>query len=220
MNQSNQHPESIEDVKKYLFKRIWLWTTYKPIWIKIAFGIGAVVIIIAFARLDIFGEPYSRYSKSLIPWRLPFDPALPLIPLEITYDIEDSMGIRPGTLGDNASTGDRIILTFKAGTKCWATVFCVDSKGIHPIFRGNLSPTLIDQNKSYSLKFKLDSTTGHEVYYVIAAHEKFDFDQDIKPHLKTVFPAGYSKGPVISKYKIKLPDRFVHDLVYFEHLSK
>jgi hypothetical protein len=145
----------------------------------------------------------------------------PVVPLILSYDIEDERGRRTGKLDDTCYSGNRIYISFKAGIPSWITVFGVDIKGEpFPVYKRKLAPSFITADKLYIVHFQLDETTGKEVYYAIAASEEFDFDADIRPMVDKVFPKIGSKGLVFSEYQIELPEKFTQEFVYFNHLPK
>lgn len=221
MTPGNKTPESLADVKKNIFRNVWKWGSKKPRWVKMIFSIAAVILLLIAARLNFFGEPFHRYSKLVLPIYIPaVDPAVPVIPFSLRYEIEDLLGRRTGKLGDTCYHGDHLYISFKAGLSCWVSLFGVDSKGIYPVFRGKLAPSHIEKEQNYTLDFKLDETVGNEIYYAIAASESFSFQEEIEPHLRNVFPTGDSKGPVFWEYQIELPEKFTQKFIYFKHLSR
>jgi len=168
-----------------------------------------------------FGEPYYRYAKLIFPAKLTgIDPANPVIALSFGYEIEDDMGRRTGKLGEAVYSGDRIYLLVEAESNCWLSLFCVDAKGIHPVFREKFEPSFIEKGKPYRLDFSLDETVGNEVYYAILAHQAFSFEADIRPNLQRVFPEGNSKGPKCSKFRLELPEQYTQKLIFFYHASR
>jgi hypothetical protein len=188
---------------------------------RILFSLLLIVLLIFAARLNFFGKPYYRYSKLIIPWHISgVDAEKPVISLSFSYEIEDSKGRRIGQLGDVCYTGDRIFLSFQANAKSWISVFGIDANGIYPLFQRKFSPSLVDKEKKYTLSFELNSATGNEIYYVVAGHENFDFDESIRPHLKATFPQGNSKGPAFSKYQMNLSDIFTQRFIYFQHMNR
>lgn len=221
MTKRNNAPESPADVGKQFFKRIWLWLVGKPLSTKILVSFAVIVVFFALSRMKFWGEPYYSYAKLMLPVHLPgVDVVKPAIGLALGYEIEDNMGRRGGKLGATVYSGDRIYLSFEASHACWLSVFGVDAKGIHPIFREKLSPSLIEKELKYTLDFILDETIGNEVYYAIAAHEEFSFEKDIQPHLRRVFPQGHTKGPKFSEYQLSLPPQYVVSMIYFQHASR
>lgn len=219
MSQENKTPESFGDIGKLYFKKCWIWISNKPLWLKA--GVVIIIILLSFlaARANLLGEPWYYYTKKVIPYIPFFDDERSLISVSLSYEIEDAMGTRIGKLGDVCYDGDRIYLSFKVNTPCWVSVFGVDSKGIYPIFYEQFSPFKVDKDVSYRRSFQLDQTEGNEIYYVIAAHDKFDFEEHLRPILKEIFPQGNSKGPVFSKYQINLPETFTQEFIYFKHLN-
>lgn len=221
MSQKNKTPESLEDVKKHLFRNVWIWFSQKPRWVKIIFSIAGVVLLLIAARLNLFGEPFYCYSKLVLPIYISsVDPKTPVISLLLSYEIEDNFGRRTGKLGDTCYDGDHLYISFKSGLPCWVSVFGVDSKAIYPVFKEKLDPSFIENEQNYTLDFSLDKTAGNEVYYAIAASEPFSFQEEIEPHLMNVFPAGNSKGPAFSEYQLELPEKFTQEFIYFKHLSR
>ncbi len=215
-----QNPESLEDVKKSVFKKTWNWLGKKSLRFKIALGLIAVIVLFALARINAFGEPFYLYARLILPVQISgIDPSQPVIPLSLNYEIENEYGRRGGKLGGAYDTGDHIFLSFRAGLSCWITVFGIDAKGIHNVFGDSLSPRLIEKDQTYTINFELDETVGVEIYYAIVASEKFNFEEEIKPHLENNFPEGHSKGPVFSNYELKLPSKFVQGHIYFNHLG-
>ena len=178
-----------------------------------------LLLLFTGARLSFFGEPYDRYAKLILPAKIPrFDPDIPVIALSFRYDIEDNMGRRTGKLGEAVYSGDRIYLSVKAGSNCWLSVFGVDAKGVHPVFREKFEPSFIEKGE-HSLDFSLDEAVGNEVYYAIAASKAFSFEEDIQPNLQRVFPEGNSKGPKFSEFRLELPEQYTQNLIYFYHAS-
>ncbi len=221
MAQANKTPESLADVKKHIFRNVWIWLGQKPRWVKIIFSFAGVILLLIVARLNFLGEPFYRYSKLLLPASISaVDPTAPVIPLFLSYEIEDSFERRPGKLGDTSYDGDHLFISFKAGIQCWVSVFGVDSNGIHAVFRHKLDPSLIEKGQTYTPDFELDKTVGNEIYYAIAASEPFNFHHEIEPHLKNVFGEGNSKGPSFSEYQLRLPEKFTQKFIYFKHLSR
>ncbi len=221
MVEDKRIPESIEDVKKQVFRGIWIWISKKSLGLKIVFCVLFVIILFSLSRINIFGEPYYGYSKLIFPVNITgVDPVHSVIPLSLSYEIQGHMGRRTGKLGDVCYDEDYIYLYFAAGKNCWVSVFCVDSKGIHPVFRKELSPNYVEKDETYTIDFELDETIGTEIYYAIAAYEKFSFEEDIKPYLDQVFSQGNSKGPAFSRYELKLPKMFTQKLIYFKHLAR
>lgn len=221
MAMKNKTPESLTDLKKHIFSRTWLWMSHKPAWLKIVIGIIAVIVLLTAARFNFFGNTFYQYSRVLLPGHIPLvDPAIPVIPFSMKYEIEDQLGKRIGKLGDICYSGDQLTISFMAGIPCWVTVFGVDSKGIHPVFRTKLDPSLIEKEQNYPLSFTLDETLGNEIYYAIAAPESFRFQEEIEPFLRCVFPSGNSKGPSFSEYQLELPEKFTQNFIYFNHLSR
>jgi hypothetical protein len=220
MNELRHIPESIRDAKKHIFKKAWVWIGTKPLWLKAAIILIIACAMIFSARLNFFGEPYFKYSQLFIPWHLPgVDPVQPLISLLFSYEIKDASGRkREGKLGDVCYSKDRIYLSVRTDRKCYICIFGIDSKGIHPVLKKNgPSPIFIDRDKNYEIDFRLDDTTGLEIYYAIASHTRFDFDESINPYLKFVFHQGTSKGPQFSEFHLQLPDEFVQRFIYFQH---
>lgn len=221
MPESKLQPESLEDVHKHFFKRAWMWMAERPGWVKILAGLGLVLLLLAGARLNFFGEPYYRYARFVLPAKLSgIDASIPVVALSFGYEIEDDMSRRAGKLGETVYSGDRIYLSVQAGSNCWLSVFCVDAIGIHPVFREKLAPSLVEKGQTHTLEFSLDETVGKEIYYAVAASEVFSFEADIRPNLRQVFPQGHSKGPKFSEYHLKLPEQFTQKLVYFQHAAR
>lgn len=217
----NKPPESVDDVRKIAFRKTWKWFSKQSIGIKILFVILLILILLVIARLNFFGEPYYSYSRLIIPIEVPgVDPERTIVPLSLHFEIEDRMGRRTGKLGDNYYSGDHIYLSFNTGSPSWVTVFCVDSKGIQPVFRQKFSPSKVERDKTYTLEFELDDTLGREFYYAIAASKKFDFEREIRVQLKEIFPEGNSKGPLFSEYSLELGSEFTQKLIHFNHLSR
>lgn len=221
MAKKNTAPESPTDVGKQLFKRAWQWWAGRPWWAKILASLAIIIVLFATSRLKFFGEPYYDYARLILPIHLPgVDEIKPAIGLSLAYEIEDSMGRRGGKLGETIYSGDRIYLSLEASHTCWLSVFGVDAKGIHPIFREKLSPSLIEKGLKYTLDFILDETVGNEVYYAVAAHEEFSFEEDIQPYLQRVFPQGHTKGPKFSEYQLSLPPQYAMSMIYFQHANR
>ena len=220
MTEEGKPPESLGEVKARIFKKTWIWVSSLPMGLKIIVGIVGALFLIVTARFNLLGNTYYDYSKKLIPLKLRIDPELSVVPISFQFEIEDQMGRRTGKLSDTYYTGDRVYLSFKAGSPCWITIIGVDSKKIYPVFRHKLSPSKIEKDQKYTLNFKLDNTVGWEIYYAIAAHENFDFEGDISPRLRRIFPEGNSKGPVFSNYSLTLPDKFTQKILYFNHSSR
>lgn len=198
-----------------------MWLAGKPWWAKILAGLTIILVFFAACRLNFLGEPYYGYAKLMLPVHLPgVDAVKPAIGLSLGYDVEDNMGRRGGKLGATIYSGDRIYLSLEASHACWLSVFGVDAKGIHPVFREKLSPSLIDKELKYTLDFTLDETVGNEVYYAVAAHEEFSYEKDIQPHLRRVFPEGHTKGPRFSEYQLSLPPQYAMSMIYFQHASR
>ena len=222
MDQENQTPGSLKELKQHFFKKIWNWIIVKSAGYKIAFGVGCIILLVVAARLNFFGEPYFKYARLIIPMHIPcVDEEAPSIPLILSYEIEDKRGRRTGKLGDTCYSGDRIYISLKAGEPSWITVFGVDSKRKpFPIHKQKLNPDFMVADKYYTYHFTLDHTIGSEVYYAIAAPEEFNFEENIRPSLDDVFSKIGSKGPVFSEYQLELPDKFTQEFIYFRHLSQ
>jgi hypothetical protein len=214
-------PVSIADVKRQLFKKTWKWIVRRPIWARALLTLLILVILIGLARLELLGERAYRYARILLPGQVDMvDPAVVVVPLAMDFEVEDSMGRRPGKLGQTLLSGDRLHLTFSAGRMAWVTLFAVDSVGIHPVFQGRLAPSFVEQDRAYTLSFELDDTIGPEVYYLLASGEEFDFSHEVRPQLDLVFPEGRIKGPSFSPYELELPARFSQDMFFFEHAAR
>lgn len=222
MTDTDKAPSSVEDIKKHFFRKTWILIIKQPLYLKIIFCLAIAGLLVFSARLNFFGDPYYKYSKFIIPIRIPsVDPEQPAISLIYKYEIEDPKGRRTGVLGDNLYSGDRVFLSFKSNLDCWVSVFGVDSRRIFPLWRKNFTPEKIEKNIEYSVQpFELDETTGNEIYYLIASHKKFNFDKSIRPYLRKLFPQGSSKGAVFYKYQMELSDDFAQRFIYFNHLSR
>jgi len=205
-----------EKIEKFFLK----WFFQQKRWIQLVIAISILIFLLGLARSNFLGEQLYRLSKILIPLDIPWvDPPKPMIPLYFSYEIEDQINRRDGKLGGTCYTGDRIYLNYRTGIACWITLFGVDSKGVHPILQNKFNPIFIEKDKPYSEVFTLDNTSGYEVYYAVAAMDKFDFDKDIRPYIKPLnFQTG-AKGPTLSEYQLNLSERFRHEYLYFNHLS-
>jgi hypothetical protein len=214
-------PSSVEDVQKSFFRRGWTWFQLRSRITQTFLALGLVAALFILARLQLLSERAQRLSQILVPVDIPFlDPHQPVVPIDLRFTIEDRLtGIRQGRLGDVVASGERIGLEFEAGSAAWVTVFGIDSKGIHPIFGKDLNPRFVEKGEPYRREITLDSTVGPEVYYAIAAAREFDFSEDLRPHLKTLFPEGRIKGPRFSAYELRLPEKLSQDLIYFEHVA-
>lgn len=181
-----------------------------------------IVLPLTIARLGYGGEKSYHYSKLLIPCHITFiDGDRVAVPLIFSFTVEDDMGKRNGKLGATYYSGDRIDLSFSVGVASWLTVFCVDSKGIHKVFpKTSFDPLKVEKGHPYATSFSLDETVGTEIYYAIASDRQFNFQKDIEPKLKTLFPTGSAKGPVFSAYALKLSDDFTQQFIYFNHHSR
>lgn len=219
MSQETKTPESVGDIIKIYFRKFWIWISRQPLWLKVSFVMIMLLSIFLAARTNLLGEPWYDYTKKVIPYIPYIDAERSAISISLSYEIEDTMGKRIGKLGDVCYDGDRIYLSFKVNTSCWVNIFGVDSNGIYPIFRKTLSPFKVEKGEPYTRSFELDQTEGNEIYYVIAAHDKFNFEEHVRPKLKEIFPQGNSKGPVFSKYQLNLPEIFVEEFIYFKHLN-
>lgn len=113
-------------------------------------------------------------------------------------------------------SGSQITLKAVLGAPAWLTVFCMDRKGVHPLFRNKLEPSNVVAG-SYILDFKLDDTQGREIYFAIAGETVFSFEEDIAPTLEQSFTNG-SKGPVGKVASLPLPDHLNQVFIGFNHL--
>jgi hypothetical protein len=201
--------ESIDDFKKRVFQRTWLWLRKKPLWAKILVAILAFAFIVLFSRMNLLGEPLYRLSTFIIPLQ---NPALFLT---MDYSISDTYGIRTGKKNDLCHSGDYINLSFIPSDDCWSTLFCLDSKGIHPLFDNSLEPQLLKGGKSILIKFNLDTILGNEIYYAVATRKNFSFEKKIIPNLgKSTIGI---KGPDWGNYRLNLPKGFIQEYFSFKH---
>ena len=214
-------PESLDEAIKRFFARVWILVTGGPFWRRILTALFIVVVILALARIRMLGDPAYRYAMALFPFQIAMvDEAEAAIPLAFSYEGASAMGIRrAGKLGETFQTGDTLYLSFSVGVPCWVTVFCIDGKGIQPVFGEGLNPVKVEKGVPYSVDFTLNDTLGTEIYYAVARGKKFAFEQDIKPHLSQRFPKLNSKGPAISQYDLKLPSDYRKKWIYFEHAA-
>jgi hypothetical protein len=212
-------PDSAEDIQKHLFRRGWTWLQRQSRTAQLALALGFLIVLFTLARLQLLSERVQRISRILVPIEIPvLDPPQPFVPISLDYTVEDRVtGVREGRLGDTVVSGDRVDLELQVGGTAWVVLFGIDSKGTHPVFGDGFRPRLVERDSTYRQRITLDSTVGREVYYAIAAPRKFDFSDDILPHIRRIFPEGRVKGPAFSTYELRLPKGFNQDLIYFEH---
>jgi hypothetical protein len=202
-------PESMEDVEKRVFRRAWLWLRRQPLWIKILLAILAGAYFIAFSRMDLIGETFYRLSTFIIPLQKP------ALFLTLDYSVQGAQGSRIGKKNDVCHNGDYISLCVIPSDSCWLTLFCIDSKGIHPLFNSGLEPQMIRGEKPLFVKFNLDTTIGNDVYCAIAARKNYSFEKTIKPNLDKS-NAGV-KGPDFGDFRLNIPRGFFYEYFGFRH---
>ena len=202
------------------FTRVWSFIRPKTLASKICLVFVFFIILFVLARCNIFGNPYYRFAKTLLPWKIPIcDPDEPVVLISITFKVKDDIGKLDATY----YTGDSFSLSFTVNRSCYVVLFGIDSEGIKPYFGDNLSS--IDNLSSSPVNkgshpvcnnFELNGTVGPEIYYAVAATKNFSYKKHIQKRLKKKFPKGNSKG-LVSKYKLDLPKDFAQDYFYFTH---
>jgi hypothetical protein len=202
-------PKSIPEIKKRIFQSAWIWLCKQSIWLKILIAILIIFFLLVISRMNFIGEPWYRISGLIIPLQKP------ALFLNMDYTITDAHGTRAGKKNDLCHNGDYIDLSVSSSDECWLTLFCLDSKGIHPLFNNSLEPKLIRGEKFIQIKFNLDTTIGNEVYYAIAARKNFSFEKIVKPNLGKVNTGG--KGPDFGNYRLNLSRGFVSEYFGFKH---
>ncbi len=222
METSNKTPESLDDVKKRLFARAWSGMARGSLKLRVSIGLLILLILLGLARCHFFGDLGYRYAKALLPFSIPVvDEAQAVIPLLLQYQVADAYtGRRNGKLGETLRTGDHVFVSFKVGRPCWVTVFCIDSKGVQPVFGEGLDPLKVEKSEFYTLDFKLNDTLGPEIYYAVAKTDKFRFKKHVEPYLKRRFPKLTSKGPARSQFDLELPPQYQKKWFFFEHVAK
>lgn len=215
----NKTPISWEDFKRKSFITFIQWFNKKSIIIKIIIVLLMVLLFAATARFHLIGNTAYQFSKVIFPFYIWWiDPPFPVIPTTFWYDIENSNGRRSGKLGDICRSDDRIYLSFKMGIDCFVSVFSLDPKGIYPIFNNKLDPSYVKKDYQYTLNFKLDHTSGQEIYYIVASLDAFKFNKDILPAIPNYSKHSISKGPEFSNYSLVLPRKFTSQVLHCKHL--
>ncbi len=214
-------PESLNDLKKIMFKRTWVWIRNKTLLNKVFIILFILFTLIICARINLLGHRYYILTKRLFNVHISgIDLEEPVISLYLNYHINDDMGKRIGRLGDITYSGDEISLSIKANRDCWVCIICLDEKGIYPIFHNQYDPSFVEGGILYEFKFNLDETVGIEIYYAIAAKDRFSYVLDIEPKIKSIFPEGQSKGPRFSEYMLDLSDKYTQRHIFFYHEAK
>lgn len=150
----------------------------------------------------------------------------PAIQLLLSYIVKNSDGTREGKLGDLCLSGDHIVLSVSADTNCWLMVFYISIKEVpEAIFPEELEPRMVSGGSNYYSDFFLNDVPGQELYYAVASHDKFTFNElipqldTLRDRLKHFDPDGNAKGPVSTPCNLNLPDRFSSDVIYFNHVK-
>jgi hypothetical protein len=218
-NKSNL-PDTVEGIKKAYEKKAVRWFSRQSIVGKILIIIiGILPMLFIAIRTGLLGQNPLEFSCRILPIHIPvIDPGIRVIPLSLTYAIEDASGnIRTGKIGDRCCTGDKITISFKADYDCNALIIGVDSKNVYPIFGEKFNAQGIMKNETYTMNiFTLDSTTGAEAYYLVASVENPDFKSDIQPEIKRIKNIS-GKGALFSDFDLKLKRGLYYKYVNFRH---
>jgi hypothetical protein len=214
-------PDSVEGIKRAYEKQAVRWFWRQGIMVRILVAIVIFMMLFFAARFDLLGQKLFENSRRIIPMHIPvIDPSIRAIPLLFTYEIEDVSGNRrTGKINDQCCTGDKITISFKAGSDCNALILGVDSKNVYSIFGEHFTAQGIMKNETYTTNtFTLDTTIGAEAYYLIASAENPDFIRDIEPEIKRIkSPAG--KGALFSDFNLKLRHGMYYKYVSFIHTN-
>lgn len=216
---TKKYLSSAKALKNFIFQRLLKWFLSLSLVARIAVCSLSILLVIILSRIGVFGEKTYYLSKKLIPFTIPIvDPEKPDILLTFTFDVDNDSGRIKGRIGSTYWSGNRIYLMINSNVKCWLLIFSVDSQDVYGVYNRSKQPGLFKPNKEpHVITFLLDDNVGPEIYYAIASHTKFDFEEDIKPKLKSVFPDFKAKGPLFSNYRIGLGDEYYQAVISFNH---
>ncbi|MBN2433817.1 MAG: hypothetical protein JXK07_00970 [Spirochaetes bacterium] len=214
-----KHPDSVEGIKKFYEKKAVQWFLRQFMTVRILVIVTILLVLFIAARIELLGrKPYESFCR-ILPIHIPvIDPVIRVIPLSLSYEIEDALGNRrTGKIGDQCCSGDKISISFKAGSDCNALIIGVDSKNIYSIFGEQFKAQGIMENEAYTTNtFMLDTTIGVEAYYLIVSTENLDFKRDIEPEIKRIRSLG-GKGALFSDFELKLRSGMYYKYVKFRH---
>ncbi len=215
----NELPDSIEGIKKIYEKKAVQWYSRQGVVMRILVAVIILLILFITARFGLLGQKQLEISGKFLPIHIPFiDAEIRIIPLSLTYEIEDASGNqRTGKNDDQCCTGDKITISFKAGSDCNVLIIGIDSKNVYSVFGEQFTAEGIIKNEVYTTNtFKLDTITGAEAYYLLACVEKLDFINDIKPEIERIKNLA-GKGAIFSDFDLKLRRNIYYKYVNFRH---
>jgi hypothetical protein len=120
-------------------------------------------------------------------------------------------------------SGDTLQVEWMAQRNCWIILFAVDNKGIYPVSNDfGLNPVYIDNDKPYKEKVYLDSTTGKDIFYLLATTQKKQLNNIINQvahNIKVENAKTTTKGLLKSNYRLNLPGNIKQRLVCVNHYN-